>query len=263
MEKKREAAITGNRSWYLRGLKDGIPIALGYLAVGFTVGITARNIGMTPLQAALMSVSMLASAGEYAAMTVIGAASGYLEMVVTTLIVNLRYLLMSCSLSQKIDSGTGMGHRLAMSYCITDEIFGAASGVEGRLNPFYQYGMVTVASPGWTLGTFLGAALGAVLPVRLSNALNVALYGMFLAVIIPPARKDKVIATVVVASMAASYLFSVIPGLKEISSGFRIIILTLLIAGAAACLHPVDPDHPRQEKDPGNTSQGEEGRKAR
>lgn len=230
---------TGSRSWYLRGLKDGVPIGLGYFAVAFTMGITAKNIGMTPLQAAVMSAAMHASAGQFAAMTVMASGAGYLEMIVTTVIVNLRYLLMACSLSQKIDSKTKMRHRLLMSYYITDEIFGAACGVQGRLNPFYQYGMATVAGPGWTVGTFLGAVFGSILPMRLANAMNVALYGMFLAVIIPPARKDKMIASVVVISMAASYLFSVLPGLRVISSGFRIMILTILIAGIAAVIKPV------------------------
>lgn len=239
----------GSRAWYLRGLRDGVPIGMGYFAVAFTMGITAKNIGMTPVQAAVMSLAMHASAGQFAAMTVMASGAGYLEMVITTLIVNLRYLLMSCSLSQKIESGTKMGHRLVMSYYITDEIFGAASSVEGKMNPCYQYGMATVAGPGWTVGTFLGAALGAVLPLRLANAMNIALYGMFLAVIIPPARKNKVIAAVVVSSMACSYLFSVTPVLKEISSGFRIIILTLVIAGIAAVARPVTEKAPEQKTD--------------
>lgn len=230
---------SGSRAWYLRGLKDGIPIAMGYFAVAFTLGITAKNIGMTPIQAAVMSATMHASAGQFAAMTVMVSGAGYLEMIVTTVIVNLRYLLMACSLSQKIDSRTNVKHRLVMSYYITDEIFGAASAVEGKMNPFYQYGMATAASPGWVLGTFLGAVFGAILPLRIANAMNVALYGMFLAVIIPPARKDKVIAAVVVVSMASSYLFSVLPVLREISSGFRIMILTIIIAGTAAALKPV------------------------
>lgn len=237
--KREECMFSENKRWCLRGLRDGVPIALGYFAVAFTMGITAKNIGMSPLQAAVMSAVMHASAGQFAAMTVMAAGSGYLEMAITTVIVNLRYLLMSCSLSQKISPSTGIGHRLVMSYYVTDEIFGAASGVEGRLNPWYQYGMAAVAGPGWTVGTFLGAALGAVLPVRMANAMNIALYGMFLAVIIPPAKKDKVIAAVVVISMAASLVFSVLPVLREISSGFRIMILTFLIAGAAALIKPI------------------------
>lgn len=234
-----EQKKAGKRAWYLRGLRDGVPIGLGYFAVAFTMGITAKNIGMSPLQAAVMSATMHASAGQFAAMTVMASQAGYLEMILTTVIVNLRYLLMACSLSQKIDSKTKMGHRLVMSYFITDEIFGAACSVEGKLEPCYQYGMATVAGPGWTLGTFLGAVFGSILPLRMANAMNVALYGMFLAVIIPPARKNRVIAAVVVISMAASYLFSVLPLLRGISSGFRIMLLTILIAGIAAVLRPV------------------------
>lgn len=233
---------SGRRYWYLKGMRDGLPIAMGYFAVAFTMGITAKNIGMTPLQSALMSITMLASAGQFAAMTVIAAGAGCLEMAVTTVIVNLRYLLMSCALSQKVGPQTGMGHRMLLSYCITDEIFGVEASVEGRLNPFYPYGMATVAAPGWTLGTFLGASLGAILPLRAANAMNVALYGMFLAVIIPPAKKDKVIASVVVVSMLASYLFSVTPVLCDISSGFRMIILTVVIAGIAAKIKPISSE---------------------
>ena len=225
--------------WFRRGIRAGIPIAMGYFAVAFTLGITARQIGMSTLQSAVMSLTMLASAGEFAAMTVIGADSGILIMVITTVVVNMRYLLMSTALSQKIDSRTGLLHRLLMSYCVTDEIFGVSSAVSGKLNPFYTYGMAAIAAPGWTLGTAFGAALGAILPVRAANAMSVALYGMFLAVIIPPARTSRVIGGVVVISMLASWLFSVLPVLGTISSGMRIILLTLIIASAAAVLFPV------------------------
>lgn len=232
-------AQKGNGYWYKKGLRDGIPIALGYFAVAFTLGITAKNIGMTPVQAAVSSMLLHASAGQYAAMTVIASGTGYLEMVMTTLIVNLRYLLMSCALSQKAGSEMKLGHRMVVSYYITDEIFGIASAVEGKLNPFYNYGAATLAGPGWTLGTFLGALLGAVLPARLERALGVALYGMFMAIVIPPAKKSKIICGIVVASMAASYLFSCLPAVKEISEGFKIIILTVAIAGFAAWRFPV------------------------
>jgi len=228
-----------NKFWYKKGLKDGIPIAMGYFAVAFTLGITAKNIGMTPLQAAVSSMLLHASAGQFAAMTVIASGAGYLEMIVTTLIVNLRYLLMSCALSQKAGSGMKLGHRLGISFYITDEIFGIAAAVEGKLNPFYNYGAATVAGPGWTIGTFFGAFFGAVLPDRLSSALGVALYGMFLAVVIPPAKKSRIIGAIVALSMGMSFLFSRLPWLSEISSGFRMIILTVLIAGFAAWRFPV------------------------
>ncbi len=229
----------GNGYWYRKGLHDGIPIALGYFAVAFTLGITAKNIGMTPVQAAVSSMLLHASAGQYAAMTVIASGTGYVEMVMTTLIVNLRYLLMSCALSQKAGSGMKTGHRMIVSHYITDEIFGIASAVEGKLNPFYNYGAATLAGPGWTAGTFLGALLGTALPDRLGRALGVALYGMFIAIIIPPAKKSRVIGGIVIVSMLASYLFSVLPAVREVSEGFRIIILTVAIAGATAWKFPV------------------------
>jgi predicted branched-subunit amino acid permease len=229
----------GNGFWYKKGLRDGIPIAMGYFAVAFTLGITAKNIGMTPVQAAVSSMLLHASAGQYAAMTVIASGTGYLEMVMTTLIVNLRYLLMSCALSQKAGTEMGVGHRMIVSQYITDEIFGIASAVEGKLNPFYNYGAATVAGPGWTVGTFLGALLGTALPDRIGRALGVALYGMFIAIIIPPAKKSRIICGIVVLSMLASYLFSILPGVGEISEGFKIIILTVAIAGFAAWKFPV------------------------
>lgn len=232
----------GNGYWYKKGLRDGMPIAMGYFAVAFTLGITAKNIGMTPIQAAVSSLLLHASAGQYAAMTVIASGTGYLEMVMTTLIVNLRYLLMSCALSQKAGSEMKTGHRMAVSYYITDEIFGIASAVEGKLNPFYNYGAASVASPGWVLGTFFGALLGTALPERLGRAFGVALYGMFMAIIIPPARKSRVICGIVVVSMAASYLFSCLPVTREISEGFKIIILTIVIAAAAAWKFPVQEE---------------------
>lgn len=228
-----------NGYWYKKGLRDGMPIAAGYFAVAFTLGITAKNIGMTPVQAAVSSMLLHASAGQYAAMTVIATGTGYLEMVMTTLIVNLRYLLMSCALSQKAGSEMKMGHRMMISYYVTDEIFGIASAVEGRLNPFYNYGAASVASPGWVLGTFLGALLGTTLPERLGRALGVALYGMFIAIIIPSAKKSKIICGIIVISMLISFLFSWLPGVKEISEGFKIIILTVVIAGIAAWRFPV------------------------
>lgn len=246
----------GNGFWYRKGLHDGIPIALGYFAVAFTLGITAKNIGMTPVQAAVSSMLLHASAGQYAAMTVIASGTGLFEMVMTTLIVNLRYLLMSCALSQKAGSEMKLGHRMAVSYYITDEIFGIASAVEGKLNPFYNYGAATLAGPGWTLGTFLGALLGAALPARLGQALGVALYGMFIAIIIPPAKKSRIICGIVVVSMLSSYLFSRLPAVREISEGFKIILLTVAIAGLAAWRFPVREEQTAEAQE-GNAERSE------
>lgn len=229
-----------NKKNYLNGLRDGIPISLGYFAVGFTLGIAAKAMGMTAFQAGLMSFTMHASAGEFAVLTVIAGNSGYIAMMITQLIINMRYFLMSCSLSQKIDLNTSMPKRLLLSYFVTDEIFGIAAATKGQLNPFYNYGAATIASPGWVLGTVLGAVVGNILPASLASAFSVALYGMFLAVVIPPSKTDKSIAAVVVLSMIGSLAFTMIPYVQDFASSTRIIILTIVIASAAAIVHPVD-----------------------
>ena len=149
-----------NRKWYLNGLREGVPIGLGYFAVGFTLGITAREAGITAFQMGLMSLMMHASAGQYAVITVIAGQSGYVAMVITQLVINIRYLLMSTALSQKISPDTPMWKRMLLSYFVTDEIFGISASVKGNLNPYYNYGAATVASPGWALGTVLGVLVG-------------------------------------------------------------------------------------------------------
>lgn len=230
--------LTG-REWFLKGMKDGIPIGMGYFAVAFTLGIAAKKAGMTALQAALMSATMHASAGQFAAIGMIAAGSTYLELAVTALIVNLRYMLMSSSLSQKIRMDKPFFHRFLVAYDVTDEIFGISMAVKGKLHPCYTYGAMSVASPGWVLGTFLGAIFGMILPGRVLSALNVALYGMFLAIVIPPAKNSRVIAGVVLASMVASTLFTCLPVIRQISSGFQIIILTIVVAGIWAVFFPI------------------------
>ena len=229
-----------NRKWYAKGIKYGIPIALGYFAVSFALGITAKEAGITPLQAGCMSAVMLASAGQFAAINVIAAADTLIQMAITTLVINLRYILMSSAMSQKLDKKMSFIHRLILPCFVTDEIFGIATNVEGRLNPFYNYGAATVAVPGWTIGTILGAAVGSILPERVEMALGVALYGMFLAIIIPGARKNKVLAVLVTVSMVLSFLFAELPVVSEISSSMRIIILTVAISAIAAFLKPID-----------------------
>lgn len=230
---------TGGMVWYRRGMRDGIPIGLGYFAVSFTLGIAAKKAGFTALQAAAMSAAMLASAGQFAAISLVVSGAGFVEMVMTEIVVNLRYLLMSSALSQKVRRDKPFFHRFLMSYGVTDEIFGISVAVPGKLHPAYLYGAVTTAAPGWVLGTLCGAVVGMILPARVMSALNVALYGMFLAVVIPPSRKSRIIAGVVMVSMAASTVFALVPGLKEIPSGFQMMILTILVAGGAAALFPV------------------------
>ena len=224
---------------FKQGLIDGIPIALGYIAVSFTFGILAKDAGLTNFQAVLLSLLNLTSAGQFAGLGIITASASYLEMVFTQLVINLRYCLMSCALSQKLDQHSPFFHRFFMAYGITDEIFGICSTKEGKLDPFYSYGAICVASPGWAFGTFLGVLSGSILPARVLSALGLALYGMFIAIIIPAAKTNKVIAVIILVSMVISFVFTLIPVLNLISSGFRIIILTLLIAGAAALLFPI------------------------
>ena len=228
-----------NAAWFRRGIQNGVPIALGYLAVSFTLGIAARNAGLTAWQGAAASVTTVASAGEYAGFNVIQAGAGYIEMAIMMFVINARYLLMSCSLSQKLAPNLPLVHRLLIGWGITDEIFGVASVVPDKLNPWYNYGMMAISIPAWTIGTAVGIAVGNILPHHVVSALGVGLYGMFLAIIIPPGRKNKVIAGLVAISMAASLAMSVLPVVSHISSGMRTIILTVVIAGIAAVAFPI------------------------
>lgn len=244
---KKEENMLSNYT-FVRGMRDGIPICLGYFAVSFALGIAGRGVGMNAVQAFVMSLTMVASAGQFAAITLIGAGAGIIEMITTTVVVNLRYLLMSCSLTQKLSPETKLLHRLALSYCMTDEIFGLSISVDGFLRPVYTYGITVISVSGWCLGTVLGVIAGNILPALVTNALGVAMYGMFLAIIIPPAKENHFLGALVAVSMAASGLFSVLPYLRAISSGFRVIILTILIAGIAAVIHPIEEpgDNPGQ-----------------
>ena len=227
------------RRVFLAGVRDGVPIGLGYLAVAFSLGIAARNAGLNAFQGFLISLLNNASAGEYAAFTVIAADSGFLEMALITLITNARYLLMSCSLSQKFSPDTPLYHRLLVGYDVTDELFGITISRPGCLNPFYTYGAILLAAPAWAFGTAFGIMAGNALPLRAVSALSVALYGMFLAIIIPPARKNKVVAVLIVISFALSFFGSYVPGISALSDGTRTILLTVLISAAAAILFPV------------------------
>lgn len=224
------------------GLKNGLPIAMGYFAVSFTFGILAKQAGLNPFEALFMSVSNLTSAGQFAGLTLIASAATIVEIAVTQLIINSRYLLMSFALSQKIDPKTSLFHRFLLSYGITDEVFGVSISVPGRLSPYYAYGVMSAAVPGWALGTLFGVLSGNVLPPRLISALSIALFGMLLAVIIPPAKGNKILSGLIVISMILSLVFAEVPVLESISSGVKIIILTILIAGIAAFVFPVKED---------------------
>ena len=223
---------------FSRGLRAGIPIGLGYFAVAFSLGITAANAGISWFWGAIVSLFCNASAGEYAGIATIAACGTFLEMAAVTLVVNARYLLMSSAMSQRVAPGTSIGHRMVMGLYVTDEIFGVSMARPGFLNPWFNYGCAAVASPCWALGTALGCIAGDNLPVRVVSALSVALFGMFLAVIIPPARKDRIIAGLVLVSFALSSAFTYIPGIRDISESLRTIILTVVIAAAAALIFP-------------------------
>ncbi len=232
--------MADHRKHFLGGMRDGIPIALGYFAVSFTLGIACRNIGLSAFDSTLMSFTNLTSAGEFAALGIMAAGSSYWEMALSQLVINLRYMLMSCSLSQKMAPDTPMFHRLLVGYGVTDEIFGISVNVPGRLDPFYVYGAVSIAAPAWAFGTLFGVVLGNVLPARIVTALSVALYGMFIAIIVPPARRDRLLGLLILASMALSWLFARLPLVSGIFGGLEMLLLTVLVSGAAAFLFPVD-----------------------
>lgn len=228
------------------GLRDGIPIGLGYLAVGFSVGIACRNAGLTVFQGFLMSLLNNASAGEYAGLTVIAAGGSYIEMFIMILVANARYLLMSCALSQRLSPQMPFYHRLLLGYDITDETFSAMISRPGTLDPTYAYGIFVMVMPCWAVGTALGVAVGNLLPVSAVSAFSVALYGMFISSFVPPARREKPVALCVILAFVFSSLASVLPGLSRISSGMRIIILTVAISAFVAALFPVEPDNSEQ-----------------
>ena len=221
------------------GIRDGIPIGLGYLAVSFSLGVAARSAGLTAFQGFIASFLNNASAGEYAGFTVIAANASYVEMLLMTLVANARYLLMSCALSQKFALDTPLRHRLLVGYDVTDEIFGITIARPGVLEPYYTYGAILVAVPCWAGGTALGVIAGNLLPQRMVSALSVALFGMFLAVIIPPARKNRIVAIFVLISFLASFAAANLPYISQLSSGTRTIILTVVISAIAAALFPV------------------------
>lgn len=229
------------RSWK-KGMKTGIPIAMGYFAVSFSFGILCKQAGLNPFEAFFMSATNLTSAGQFAGLTMIAAAATAIEIALAQLIINSRYFLMSFALSQKIPSDTPLVHRLLMAYGITDEIFGVSIAQPGKLNPYFMYGVMSVAVPGWAFGTLFGVISGNVLPERITSALSIALFGMLLAVILPPSKKDFRIAGVIFASMMLSFAFAIIPILATISSGLKIIILTFVVAGIAAFIFPVKED---------------------
>ncbi len=224
------------------GLRDGLPIGLGYLAVAFSLGIAAREAGLTATQGFIASLLSVASAGEYAGFTLIAAQASYVEIALGTLVTNARYLLMSTALSQRFSSSTPLSQRIGVGLGVTDELFGLAIA-HPQVRPFYQYGAMLSSIPLWCAGTSAGIVAGQLLPARVVTALSVSLFGMFLAVIMPASRTDRVVRICVLASFAASYVAShLIPLTMAWSSGTRIIVLTVIISAAAALICPVDAE---------------------
>ncbi len=223
---------------FREGFKDGIPIGIGYFAVAFSLGIAMRNAGITPVQGFLISTLNHASAGEYAAIRAIANHAGLAETILFILVANARYLLMSTAFSQKFSRETSLLHRFLCGFGITDELFALAIAQKGWLRPFYYYGSMCSSIFPWACGSACGIIAGNVLPSRLVSALSVALYGMFLAIITPAAKNDKAVFVSVTAAFVCSYLVSITPLFASLNEGMRTIILTVIIAGAAAWLAP-------------------------
>ena len=225
---------------FRKGIRHGIPIALGYLSVSFAFGMKAVNDGLTVLQAVLVSMTNVTSAGQIAALPLMVSGASLMEMALTQLTINLRYALMSLSLGRKLDGSMGTLQRMVFAFCNTDEIFAVASSQPGKVGKYYLYGLMLTPWIGWALGTFLGAAAGTLLPEFVRAALGIAIYGMFLAIIMPPARKSTPVRFVVLAAATLSLCFHYIPGLNTVSPGFVIIICGVLAAALAAWRFPLD-----------------------
>lgn len=224
---------------YSKGFKDGIPIALGYLSVSFTFGMMATEKGVPVIAAVLISMTNLTSAGQFAGLGLIVGGGTLIEMALTQFVINLRYALMSISLSQKVDKGVRFFERLAIAFGVTDEIFAVAVNQNTKVGKCYLFGLMTAPYFGWTLGTLIGAAASAILPASLRSALGIAIYGMFLAIIVPPAKKSRPVLIVVLLAVAISCVFHYVPLFKSVSSGFVIIIAGVAASVVGAVIAPL------------------------
>ena len=232
---------------FTKGFRDGIPIGLGYLSVSFTFGMMAARSGLTIAQAVLISMTNVTSAGQLAGLNLIVAGAPMLEVALTQFIINLRYALMSLSLSQKLDGSMTTLHRVLFAFCNTDAVFAVAAGQKGQVGRGYLYGLITAPYIGWALGTFLGAAAGTLLPDILRDALGVAIYAMFIAIVVPPAKHNKAVRLAVLLAAALSCAMYYLPGLNAISSGFSIIICAVLVSALCAKFFPI-PDSSEEEE---------------
>ncbi len=221
------------------GLKDGVPIGLGYLSVSFTFGMMAVAAGLPVWAAVLVSMLNVTSAGQFAGLPLLAASGSCIEMALTQFIINMRYALMSLSLSQKLHRSVNLLDRILIAFCNTDEIFAVASSKKGEVGKRYLYGLILMPYFGWAFGTLIGAAASSLLPAIVQSALGIAIYGMFLAIIIPPAKHFRPVLKVVLFSVLLSCIFRFTPGLREISGGFVIIICAVSAAGLGAFCFPV------------------------
>ncbi len=224
---------------FRQGLRDGIPIALGYLSVSFTFGMMAVEGGLPAVFAVLISMTNLTSAGQFAGLSLMLTGGGLLEMALTQFVINLRYSLMSVSLSQKLHKSVTLLDRFLIAFGNTDEIFAVASGKSQEVGRKYLYGLILLPYFGWAFGTFLGAAASTFLPESVRSALGIAIYGMFLAIFIPPMKKSKAVVAVVLIAAGLSCAFAYIPLLQSVSSGFVIIICAVIAAAIGAIIKPV------------------------
>ena len=231
-------------SWK-QGLQDGIPIALGYVSVSFAFGMMASNQGIPVWASVLISFSNLTSAGQFAGLGIIAANGSMMEMALSQFVNNLRYFLMSLSLTQKLDEKTKTLQRAVIAHGITDEIFALSSSKPKKVGFLYMISLMFLPILGWTGGTFLGATASTLLPVILRDSLGIMIYGMFLAIIIPPCRTSKNIGIVVLMAAVTSCLFQVLSAYISIGSGFVIILCTLFAAGVGAFLFPIDGEEQR------------------
>lgn len=237
---------------FMKGVQHGLPIGLGYLSVSFAFGAQCTGSGLTVLQALLISMTNLTSAGQLAGLQVMvsqaALASGLIEMALTQLIINLRYALMGLSLGQKLGPTMNTPRRMFFAFANTDEIFAVASSQPEKLHHHYLYGLMLMPYIGWSLGTLLGAAAGEILPEFVTNALGIAIYGMFIAIVIPPACKEKAVAVVALIAIAVSVAFKYLPLLNQVSGGFVVIICAVVAATVGALLFPVK-DEPAYGKE--------------
>ncbi len=221
------------------GLRDGIPIFLGYLSVSFAFGIAAVSSGLSVIEALLISMTNLTSAGQLAGLPIIAAGGSLIELAVTQLVINLRYSLMSVSLSQKLGDSVKLRHRLLIAFGNTDEIFAVSASKPESLGKKYFYGLILMPYIGWSGGTLLGAVAGNVLPEIVISALGIAIYGMFIAIIVPPSKKHMGTALCVICAAAMGFAFNYLPVLNKVSDGFVIIITAVVLSAAFALAAPI------------------------